>query len=76
MDYRDRGFHARGLYLTQDTLRMGTARGKQGWSSRIIAEEQLINLEERNVDAKREQFQTKPNYRTRGTRVVLLLSII
>ena len=29
MDYRERGCHARGVYPTQDTLRMGTARAKQ-----------------------------------------------
>ena len=26
MDYRERGFYARGVYLRQDTSRMGTAR--------------------------------------------------
>ena len=29
MDYKERGSHARGVYLTQDTSRMGTARVKQ-----------------------------------------------
>ena len=29
MDYRERGFHARGVYPTQYTSRMGTARVKQ-----------------------------------------------
>ena len=29
MDYRERGSHAQGVYLTQDTPRMGTARMKQ-----------------------------------------------
>ena len=28
MDSRERGSHARGLHLTQDTSRMGTARMK------------------------------------------------
>ena len=26
VNYRERGFHARGLYITKDTLRMGTIR--------------------------------------------------
>ena len=30
MDYRGRGSHARGVYSTQDTSRMGTARVKKG----------------------------------------------
>ena len=29
MDYRERGSHARGVYLRQDTSRMGIARVKQ-----------------------------------------------
>ena len=29
MDYRERGFHARGVYPTQDASRMGTARVKE-----------------------------------------------
>ena len=29
MSYRERGYHARGVYPTQDTSRMGTARVKQ-----------------------------------------------
>ena len=29
MNYRDQGSHARGVYPSQDTSRMGTARGKQ-----------------------------------------------
>ena len=29
MDYRERGSHPRGLYPTQNTSRMGTARVKQ-----------------------------------------------
>ena len=29
MDYRDRGSHAQGVYPTQDTSHMGTARVKQ-----------------------------------------------
>ena len=38
MDYRDLGSHTRGVYPTQDTLRMGTARGKEeeGADTRII----------------------------------------
>ena len=39
MDYREQGSHARGVYLTQDTSRMGTARVKQEEEAdiRIIA---------------------------------------
>ena len=29
MDYRDRGFHARGVYPTQDSSRIGTATMEQ-----------------------------------------------
>ena len=29
MEYRERGSHARGVYLTQDTSRMGILRVKQ-----------------------------------------------
>ena len=29
IDYRERGSHARGVYFTQDTSRMGTTRVKQ-----------------------------------------------
>ena len=38
MDYRERGSHARGVYPTQDTSRMGTARVKEeeGADTRVI----------------------------------------
>ena len=41
MDCRERGSHARGVYTTQDTLRMGTAKMKQeeGEDTRIIVSE-------------------------------------
>ena len=41
MDYRERGSHARCVYLTQGTSRMGRARVKQEKEAdtRIIAEE-------------------------------------
>ena len=50
MDYRERGSHARGVYLTQDTSRMGTARVKQEQEAdtRII----VWKMEERKVDTK------------------------
>ena len=40
-DCRDRGSHARGVYPTQDTSRMGTARAKEEeeTDSRIIIKE-------------------------------------
>ena len=50
MDYRERGSHTRGEYLTQDTSHMGTARGRskrQNNSTRVVR-----NLEERNVGTK------------------------
>ena len=39
IDYRERGFHARGVYLTQYTLRMGTPWVKQeeDTDTRLIA---------------------------------------
>ena len=42
MDCRDRGSHARGVYPTQDTSRMGTVRGKQEEEvdARIIVKEE------------------------------------
>ena len=42
MDYRKRGSHARGVYLTQDTSRMGTARVNQevGADTRMIVKEE------------------------------------
>ena len=44
MDCRDRGSHARGVYNTQDTSRMGTPRVKQEEEeagTRIIVEEEV-----------------------------------
>ena len=42
MDCRERGSHARGVYPTHDTWRMGTARVKQEeeTDTRIIAKEE------------------------------------
>ena len=38
MYYRERGSHSRGVYATQDTLRMGTTRVEQKIeANRIIA---------------------------------------
>ena len=41
MDYKERGSHARGVYLKKDTTRMRTARVKQEEEAdkRIIARE-------------------------------------
>ena len=60
MDYRDRGSHARGVYPTQDTSCMGTARVKheEETDTRII----VRNMEETNVGTMRkspEQGLTK-----------------
>ena len=48
MDYRERGSHARGVYLTQYTSHMGTARGRNRRKNNAIVK----NLEERNVGTK------------------------
>ena len=50
MDCRERGSHARGMYLTQYTSRIGTAIGRGGHkrnSNRVVR-----NLEEKNVGTK------------------------
>ena len=55
MDYRERGSHARGVYLTQYTLRMGTARVKQEQETDtiIIYSNRVVwNMERRNIDTK------------------------
>ena len=51
MDYRERGSHARGMYPTQNTLRMGTARVKQEeeTNTKIMRVRVVRNLGERNV---------------------------
>ena len=51
MDCRERGSHARGVYLTQDTSLMGTARVKQEEEAdtRII----VRDMEGKNMDTKR-----------------------
>ena len=57
MDYRGRGSHARGVYLTQNTSRMGTARMKQeGETDKNNAR----NLEERNVGTKEKSPKQGP----------------
>ena len=54
MDYRERGSYARGVYPTQDTSSMGTARVKQTEKAdtRIVR-----NMEERNVGTIREKIR-------------------
>ena len=60
IDYRERGFHARGLYPTQDTSSMGTARVKQ-------EEEVDMKMQEsskksgRKVGTKGKSPRTRPN---------------
>ena len=55
MNYSERGSHARGVYLTEYTSRMGTAMMKQekeadkNHSNRVV-----WNLEEKNVGTKGE----------------------
>ena len=52
MDYVERGFHARGVYPTQHTSRMGTARVKQEEEADKNNARVVRNLEERNVGTK------------------------
>ena len=54
MDCRERGSHARGVYPTQETSRIGRANVKheKDTETRIIARD-LRNMEERNVGTKR-----------------------
>ena len=49
MDYREQGFHARGVYPTQYTSRMETARVKQEVNTR--------NSEEWSVGTKRKNLK-------------------
>ena len=49
IDYRERGFHAQGVYPTQDISRMRTARAKQEANARIVKK----YMEESNVGTKR-----------------------
>ena len=54
MGCRERGTHARGVYATQDTSRMGTAMVKQEEKNRHKNHSNRIvrNMEERNVGTK------------------------
>ena len=45
MECRERGSHARSVYLTQDTSRMGTARVKQ----EVEADTRIIVIEEYEI---------------------------
>ena len=60
MGYRDRGSHARGVYSTQDTSLMRTARVKEevGADTRIIVRV-VRNMEEGNVCDRREKIPNK-----------------
>ena len=62
MDYRERGSRARGVYPTQDTLRMGTARVKkeEETDTRIMKESSnKSGRKERGREG--EKSQTRPN---------------
>ena len=62
MDCRERGCHARGVYSTQDTSRMGTTRVKEevGADTRIMQENsKKYEGEERRHEE--EKSQTRPN---------------
>ena len=52
MDYRERGSHARGVYPSQDTSRMGTARVRQEQETDTTIARVVRNLEERNEGTK------------------------
>ena len=76
MDYLERGTHAQGVYPTQETSRMGTARVKHEEETNTrIMQESVRNLEERNVGTKgknleqgltsAEDLTTEPPRRTR-----------
>ena len=50
MECKERGSHARAVYLTQGTSRMRTASVKQEERHRNNSKRVVRNLEERNVD--------------------------
>ena len=53
MDYRELGFHARGVYLTQDASCMGTATLKQEEKADNSNSKRVVrNLEQRNAGTK------------------------
>ena len=49
MDCRDRGSHARGVYPTHDTSRMGTARVKQEEETHENNSNRVRKMKERNM---------------------------
>ena len=61
-DYRERGSHARSVYPTQDTSRIGTARVKrdQEADTRIVVVEQY-EIWKKGKWARRGKSQTRPN---------------
>ena len=67
MDYREPRFHARGVYPTRDTSRMGTARVKEDEEAdtRIIVKSSKKSGRKRRVH-EGEKSQTRPNLRSRG----------
>ena len=68
MDYRERGSHARGVYPTQYTSRMETARVKQeeGADTKVIVKEQYEIWKEGTWALKGEKSQTRPEYSTKA----------
>ena len=62
MDYREWEFHARGVYLTQDTLRMETARVKQEEETDTrIMQGSIKNSGRKKRKHEEEKSQTRPN---------------
>ena len=66
IDYRERGSHAQGVYLTQDTSRMDAAKMKQ----EEVADTRIITKKKRTQSKKSgrkerehegEEYQTRPN---------------
>ena len=66
MDYSERESHAQGVYPTQYTSRMGTARVKQEEETDTNNARIVRNLEEREVGTKRKSLpegRESPYYR-------------
>ena len=60
MDYRERGFHGRGVYPKQYTSRMGTVRVKQEEEAGIM-QESIKNYRKIKRKHEGEKSQTRPN---------------
>ena len=62
MNYRERGSHARGVYLTQDTPHMATASmKKEEETDTRIMQENSKKSERKECGHQGEMSQTRPN---------------